>query len=194
MIRTITIGTVALALVTGIGCDRNRQETPSSTTNTTSGDNVREPEKTGTTTEPRVEDKGVTRTDTLAHDGGHVTTTGANVEKGTEKTTAEARRETAEDKADFMKKRADYKASVTKDIADADKRIAKLEERVTTEKDPGDRARIQHALPAIKAKREALKHSLDSIDSSTAATWENTKNHVGESWNDLKRAIDDAAR
>jgi hypothetical protein len=161
MIRAARIaGTVALALVASLGCER-RHETPSSNVNTTSGDM----EKSGTE---------------LAHDGGHM--------GGVTTTTS------ADEKSDFVKKRADYKASVQTDIADADKRVAKLEERLVTEKDPGDRARIQRALPVIKIKRAALERHLTALDTATPATWETSKRQVGESWNDLKHTIDDAAR
>ncbi|MDB4992922.1 MAG: hypothetical protein JWM74_354 [Myxococcaceae bacterium] len=160
MIRAAKIaGTVALALVASLGCDR-RQDTPSSNTNTTSGEMNKN----------AVE---------LAHDGGHV---------GVATTTS------ADESSDFAKQRAEYKASVQTDIADADKRIAKLEERLTTEKDRGDRARIQRALPVIKAKRAALERQLGTLDNASSATWDTTKSKVGESWNDLKRTIDDAAR
>ena len=160
MIRAATIaGTVALVVVASVGCER-RHETPSSNTNTTSGDM----NKSGTE---------------LAKDGGHV---------GVTTTTS------ADEKSDFMKKRAEYKASVETDIADADKRVAKLEARLTTDKDPGDRARIQRALPVIKAKRATLERHLSNLDNATSATWETNKSQVGEAWNDLKHSIDDAAR
>jgi hypothetical protein len=199
MIRSITItGTLALALVASVGCDRTRRD-ESATTNTTSGTTATRDLDNNGRNDTRPDDKGYLsngmRDETLAmKDAGHatVTTTTGAITGRTDTQTAEAKRELAEDKADLMTKRADYKAKVTEDLADTDKRIAKLEEKMATTKDAAERARLQRSIASIKTKRAELARSMTSIDSASEATWSTVKVNVNHAWGDLTEAVDAA--
>jgi chromosome segregation ATPase len=199
MIRSITIaGTLALALVATVGCDRTRRD-DASTTNTTSGTTATRDLDNNGRNDTRLDDKGYLsngmRDETLAlKDAGRtsVTTTTGAITDRTDTQSAEAKREIAEDKADLMTKRADYKAKVTEDLADADKRIAKLEEKMSTTKDAAERARLQRSIASIKTKRAEFTRSMTSIDTATDTTWSTVKVNVNHAWGDLKQAVDDA--
>ena len=201
MIRSITIaGTLALALVATVGCDRTRRDDPS-TTNTTGGTTAARDLDNNGRNDTRLDDKGYLsngmRDETLAaKDAGRVgvtQTTGA-ISDRVDPQTAEAKRELAEDKADLMTKRAEYKAKVTEDLADVDKRVAKLEEKMSTTKDAAERARLQRSIATIKTKRAEFTRSMTSVDGASESTWSTVKVNVNHAWGDLKQAVDDAAR
>ncbi len=202
MIRSITIaaaGTLALALVATTGCDRTRRD-DATTTNTTSGTTTARDLDNNGRNDTRVDDKGYLgngiKDETLAmKDAGRasVTTTTGAIGDRVDTHTAEAKRELADDKADLMTKRAEYKAKLTEDLADTDKRIAKLEEKMSTTNDAAERARLQRSITGIKTKRGEFTRSMTTVDSASEATWSTVKTNVTHAWGDLKQAVDDAA-
>src|ERR1051325_192706 len=104
---------------------------------------------------------------------------------------AEADKKTAEAQAAFTKLREDYRHQVTTNLADLDKKIADLESKSMTEKGAKKTA-LDAKIADIKASREAFLAEYHSIETASAANWDDGKKRVDKSWDELEAKVDHA--
>jgi methionine synthase I (cobalamin-dependent) len=100
----------------------------------------------------------------------------------------EANKDIAEANARFLKIREDYRHDAQERLTTLDKDIAKIEQKaaVATGKKKAD---YDAALTDVRAKRAHYLASFDSLQNSTAATWDNMKDVSDRAWRDLKDAV-----
>jgi hypothetical protein len=93
--------------------------------------------------------------------------------------------------ADFEKSRESYRHDKQVDLDALDAKIAKLEakERAATGK---AKDQLDSTLPAIRAQRAAFAADFRAMQSSTASTWDTTKDRLDKEWDSLKSAVDSA--
>lgn len=104
---------------------------------------------------------------------------------------SDADKKVADAQANFVKMREDYRHRVNDDLASVDKSIADLEAKAKTAKGK-DKANIDAALPNIHSMRESVTSEYRSLELASALTWDDTKNRVDKSIDDLKKAVDKA--
>jgi hypothetical protein len=105
---------------------------------------------------------------------------------------ADMSQKVASAQADFDKTRENYRHDRQSDIDDIDAKIAKLEanERTATGKTKAD---LDAKLPSIRAQRASFGADFRSIQTSTAATWDDSKARLDKEWDSLTSAVSDAS-
>jgi hypothetical protein len=75
------------------------------------------------------------------------------------------------------------------DLNDLDKKIADLEAKARTSPASKVRTDARVDLAAIRAKRQAFARDLDSLERTTAATWDEAKANLDKDWDTLNGAV-----
>ena len=93
--------------------------------------------------------------------------------------------------SDFEKSRESYRHDRQTALDDLDAKIAKLEanEKTATGK---TKAELDAKLPSIRAQRASFGTDFRSIQTATAATWDDSKTRLDKQWDALKTAVGDA--
>ena len=104
---------------------------------------------------------------------------------------ADADKKKAEAQATFDKLREDYRHDITTKLADLDKKIADLDAKAKTES-PKRKAELDAKLTDIHASRDAFVGEYRSVETASAATWDDVKKRVEKSWNELEAKVDHA--
>jgi hypothetical protein len=92
--------------------------------------------------------------------------------------------------ADFEKTREDYRHSRQTDLDELDGKIAKLEAKEATATGKA-KADLDAKLPQIRAQRAAFGADFRSLQSATAATWDDAKVRLDKEYDSLKAAVSD---
>jgi len=103
----------------------------------------------------------------------------------------DANEQISEANAGFEKLRTDYRHDMDDKLASLDKDIAKLEDKAASATSK-TKVELQQKLPAVRSQRQAFAAEYRSLDTASAATWDDTKERVDKSWQQLKKAVDDA--
>jgi tRNA uridine 5-carbamoylmethylation protein Kti12 len=103
----------------------------------------------------------------------------------------EANSEIAEAAANFNKLREDYRHDMNEKLAELDREIAELDTKVTTAAGQ-TKTDLEAKLPEVKRHREAFLADYRSLEQTSARTWDDAKERVNKSWEQLKKAVDDA--
>jgi len=117
--------------------------------------------------------------------------TSAEVEaaKRSERAKEHADKEVQKVSADFAKRRSEYKDELSKKLVDVDKKIAKAEDESRTASG-SKKAKIDAALPDIRARRQALANDLRLLDNADISTWDSTKDKLDTDQKALRDAVD----
>lgn len=114
----------------------------------------------------------------------------ASNEATTEITSAqiEANKKIAEANANFQKIREDYRHKLQSDLNDVNKDIAELEAKSArlTGKAKAD---LDVLLQDVRARRDAFTTDYNTLDTSSAATWDGMKDRVDHDWDALKDSL-----
>ena len=103
----------------------------------------------------------------------------------------EADKTIAEAQASFAKTREDYRHSTENDLTDLNRKIDVME--ADAMKATGKaKADAEVALRDIRVRRDAYKADRASLDTATAATWDNTKARLDKEWEALKTSVSHA--
>ena len=102
---------------------------------------------------------------------------------------AEADQKIALARIELEKTRDDYRASRQGDVANLNKKLADLEAKDKTATGQ-TRADLDVKLPFVRAQRDAFVADMKSLDSATAATWDDTKDRLDKEWDGLKASAD----
>ncbi len=102
---------------------------------------------------------------------------------------AEADKKIAEAQASFMKLREDYRHSTTTAMADLDKKVSGLDAKVAKSKAKA-KTTLAAKVKQLKAKRDEFVADYKSIETASAATWDETKARLDKEWSELKAMAD----
>ena len=102
---------------------------------------------------------------------------------------AEADKKIAEAQASFMKLREDYRHTTTEGLVDFDKKVADLEAKAKKSRAKA-KTDLELKVKQAKAGREAFLNEYKSLETASAATWDETKARLDKQWNDLKAMAD----
>jgi hypothetical protein len=107
------------------------------------------------------------------------------------KAQSEADKKAADAQANFSKMREDYRHDTTVRLTDLDHKIADLEakSRTATGKEKAD---LDLRLKQIHAEREAFVDRYKTLESASAATWDDTKANLDKTWSELKKLVERA--
>lgn len=92
---------------------------------------------------------------------------------------------------DLRRAREDFRHDRIQRLNDLDDKIAKMDADARTATGKA-KAKLDANLPAIHAQRAAFASDLNSIDATTASTWDDTKARLDREWDGLKGAVDKA--
>ncbi|MGH7284921.1 MAG: hypothetical protein ACRELY_25625 [Polyangiaceae bacterium] len=93
---------------------------------------------------------------------------------------------------DFMRMRESYRHDQQTNLIDLDGNVQKLDDKERTAKGQTKIA-LDNDLQTIATKRTAFLTTLQSVDSATAATFDDAKARNDKAWTDLKAAVDKAS-
>ena len=98
---------------------------------------------------------------------------------------AEADKKIAEAQASFMKLREDYRHATTEGLVDFDKKVADMEAKAKKSRAKA-KTDLDLKVKQLKAGRESFLTDYKSLETASAATWDETKARLDKQWNDLK--------
>lgn len=104
---------------------------------------------------------------------------------------ADADKKTADAVQTFTKIREDYRHDVTTKLADLDRKIADLDVKAQALKQP-KRGEMNAKLEDIRHTREAFVKEYQTIETASAATWDDTKKRLDKSWSELEAKVEHA--
>lgn len=104
---------------------------------------------------------------------------------------ADADKKTADAVQTFTKIREDYRHDVTTKLADLDRKIADLDVKAQALKQP-KRGEMNAKLEDIRHTREAFVKEYQTIETASAATWDDTKKRLDKSLSELEAKIEHA--
>jgi hypothetical protein len=94
-------------------------------------------------------------------------------------------------RADFETTRENYLHRRRLDLVDLDKKITDIEASAKTATGKA-KADIRARLLAIDGQRDEFARHLQTMDATTAATWDGAAASLDQEWEALKKAVDDA--
>ena len=115
-----------------------------------------------------------------------------DAEKKTKSAQADADKKIADAQADFAKAREDYRHTVQTNLDDVNKKIAELDAKANTATGKA-KTDLSTKLTELHTQRDAFAAEFKKLDTSTASTWDATKQRLDKSWSDLKAAVDHAS-
>lgn len=104
---------------------------------------------------------------------------------------AAADKQIAEAQANFMKLREDYRHATTTNLAGLDRKVADLEakEKRMSGKAASD---LEAKLKDIRGGRATFTADYNTLEATSAATWDDTKARLDKEWTDLAASVDAA--
>ena len=141
-------------------------------------------DKSGTDAQTEVNKAQDKANDQIAKANDVVTTTAAQAQ-------AAADQKIAAVQADFATTREDYRHKIQSNLDTLTKELADIDAKAKTATGTAA-ADLRATIPALRAQRDAFVADVQSLDKSSAATWDATKARLDKEWVDLKAAVDKA--
>jgi hypothetical protein len=115
----------------------------------------------------------------------------AEAARKTNEAQAEADKKTADAQLAFSKLREDYRHDVNTKLAELDKKIADLDAKEKTLK-ATKRTELDAKLTDIHRSRDAFTNDFRSLESASAATWDDVKKRLDKSLSELETKVNRA--